>query len=413
MRRRVHTGPPRSPVRTAWGISTTSQRSKHTSSPLAVRPCASAIRASQVPGQGSLGDQTPPKAPANGAPASPSRRAREINRAWGKRKRMFGREQNGEQSATSPRFVGRSFRAFCVSGFRSPMDSTGVLQSDPIPSRSSDNIGVARSASAASRTGLRDAYLCADPLAACTRSGDHAFACPDAAKQRRACPNAAKQRSATGRSVQPLASSLQHQDSNRLRCRLEFALTACKQMTASISNRRKSATFSCPHICVHLEPVTGPLVQPPASGLQLQEPNRQLSGLESTLTPAISPRGPFLIANFASFAIRELRVTPHETIGSASRFSARADSPAQPLGAQPKPAFLTDTACQLESALSPCRINTRTISNRRWIRGLANRFGPQFCARLLHDQLTPLIGLPIVTALDEMGCLPRLETIFS
>ena len=32
---------------------------------------------------------------------------------------------------TSDRFVGRSFRAFWVSGFRSPMDSAGGLQSDP------------------------------------------------------------------------------------------------------------------------------------------------------------------------------------------------------------------------------------------------------------------------------------------
>lgn len=32
----------------------------------------------------------------------------------------------------SRRFVGRAFRALCVSGFRSPVDSTGVLTADPV-----------------------------------------------------------------------------------------------------------------------------------------------------------------------------------------------------------------------------------------------------------------------------------------
>jgi|HubBroStandDraft_6_1064221.scaffolds.fasta_scaffold189659_2 hypothetical protein len=74
--------------------------------------------------------------------------------------------------------------------------------------------------------------------------------------------------------------------SNRLCCRLDFPVSACKQTTASVSNRRKSAIYS--------------------------------------------------------FAQDSLQVSLAN-------------------------AFLIDRAYQLEIDLTPCRINTNAISNRRWI----------------------------------------------
>ena len=100
------------------------------------------------------------------------------------------------------------------------------------------------------------------------------------------------------RVLQPQTSSLQPQDSNRLRCRLEFAVTSGKQTTARISNRRKSAIFSPSQICA------------------------------------------------------DRLVTCH-----SSRITE----------------FLLDTASRLEIDLTPYKINTDVISNRRWIRGVTNR----------------------------------------
>jgi hypothetical protein len=93
----------------------------------------------------------------------------------------------------SRRFVGRSFRAFCV----------------PIPSGSSDITDDARSA-----------YRCADsPAEGLAAVGRAACIC----------------------SCDQLPERL---ISNRLSCQLEFAVTACKQTTARVSNRRNSANYS-------------------------------------------------------------------------------------------------------------------------------------------------------------------------
>ena len=214
---------------------------------------------------------------------------------------------------TSDRFVGRSFRAFWVSGFRSPMDSTGVLQSDPIPSRSSDINGVARSASAASRTGSRDAYLCADPLAACTRPGDQM------------CSHI----------IQPLASSLQLQEPNRGTPELESLLTCSRINAPAPSNRGQ--------------------IDDPTRIVVLSE-QREPKDLSRKFDPLF----------FASRRLIGMPSSGHDgTCPERSRGSRAESRPksrvSTPEAARRLPlfsAFLIDTACQLEMNLTPA-ISTR------------------------------------------------------
>ena len=115
--------------------------------------------------------------------------------------------------------------------------------------------------------------------------------------------------------------------------------------------------------------------------------NRQIPRLETRLTSAKTTRAPLLIAKKVHFVdspffasaraiARPLASTAAPRLTStrascASRMPLRdADSLAQPRSARPKPAFLIDTACRLEIDLTPYRINTNIISNRRWIAGL-------------------------------------------
>ena len=159
--------------------------------------------------------------------------------------------------------------------------------------------------------------------------------------------------------------------------------------------------------------------QPGASSLQHQDPNRQLARLEINLTSAESTNVPVLIANFcdirtsASVASdRVARITSNrgtrelETLLTLFRINTPASpnrgqfddptrivvlseqrEPKDPLrshnhlplacpdAAQQRRAapFLIDTACRLEINLTPCGINTNSISNRRWIAGFSHR----------------------------------------
>ena len=99
--------------------------------------------------------------------------------------------------------------------------------------------------------------------------------------------------------------------SNRLRSRLEFAVTACKQKTECISNRRKSAILSSLNIRVlrlaltqrsKEELLTAPSsLKLPASSIEnLIDTACQL---EMNLTPAKSTQIPFLI-------VAEMRFSP-------------------------------------------------------------------------------------------------------
>ena len=80
--------------------------------------------------------------------------------------------------------------------------------------------------------------------------------------------------------------------SNRLCCRLEFAVTACKQTTARDSNRRKSAIYS--------------FLQNAYRGRERRldsiRSNRNIPRLETHLTRAESTYDPLLIATNAHFA---------------------------------------------------------------------------------------------------------------
>ena len=75
--------------------------------------------------------------------------------------------------------------------------------------------------------------------------------------------------------------------SNRLRRRLEFAVTPCKQTAERISNRRKSAISSCPQIGAHL---------PLGAAFLIANPR-----LEAHLNPSAPTNRSPLIANFCTF----------------------------------------------------------------------------------------------------------------
>ena len=79
----------------------------------------------------------------------------------------------------------------------------------------------------------------------------------------------------------------------------------------------------------------------------------------------------------------ETRLTRRKQTSGASpnsEFLRVCNSHRRPLATRhlpPLPAFLIDTACQLEIDLTPCRINAAAISNRRWIAALHSRLsGP-------------------------------------
>jgi hypothetical protein len=69
-------------------------------------------------------------------------------------------------------------------------------------------------------------------------------------------------------------------------------------------------------------------------------------------------------------ASEQTRLNLLETNGEV-RLSKAPNSEREP---RPETAFLIDRAYQLEIDLTPYRINTNTISNRRWIEVSANRF---------------------------------------
>ena len=149
------------------------------------------------------------------------------------------------------------------------------------------------------------------------------------------------------------------------------------------------------------------LFQPPASSLQRPEPNRQLSGLESTLTPAISPRGSFLIATLLRFCPSR-RFSSHSSAHDGTRperfllvgrsFSSgkmeaarSAYLCADPIAACTRsgnqslfPEFLIDTACRLEINLTPAESTQMPFLIVAELRFCAPRQQPDFCA----DSLT-------------------------
>ena len=150
-----------------------------------------------VPGKGSLGDQTP--------------------------SRIDGKSSLGDQSS----------RAVCVSGFRSPMDSTGVPRSDPGDSAGPvDHFFCSPASSSHSftlRTALRTngPLACTEPAAAGERVTRHCISNRHPCQLETDDPSRivvpSDQREP--RDLSPLLASRRR--SNRHSCRLETTLTPC------------------------------------------------------------------------------------------------------------------------------------------------------------------------------------------